>query len=177
MRYVNVFTWLSKMYILIHVVSSLFPSVAKGKQFLSARRTNYAGVHCLMFSASHLTRVFQPLVMLQCCQRWTVNSVLPLQTYYFNSWQMVVKSTAANCWFRILKQQWTWMCLQVLCVDFLECSHGLLNFHVLQIFFLLYWEIIVTLLKGWPLAWKEEWCITKIMDAFSRGVCLVAFMP
>lgn len=43
--------------------------------------------------------------------------------------------------------------------------------------FLLYGEIIALPLKGWPLAWKEEWCITMIVGTFSRRVCLFVFMP
>lgn len=71
---------------------------------------------------------------------------------------------------RTVKQQLMWTCLHALCAD----SQNVLMPPSTGVFcqFLLYWEITVLTLKGWPLAWKEGWCTTIIMDIFSRRVGL-----
>lgn len=53
----------------------------------------------------------------------------------------------------------------------------LLQFACSTDLFLLYWEVILLFKKGWPLAWKEYWCIVMMTGTFSRRVGLFIFMP
>lgn len=114
------------MYILTPVLSSSFTSIQEGKAFLSLLwGTNCVGKYHLTFSASLLTRVSQPLVMLKCCQRWAVSRVvLPKALIPFPAdlWSTEDSEAAADvnlppcsvCWFS-------------------ECSHATFNWSVLSI--------------------------------------------
>lgn len=150
------------MYILISVLSSLFTSKRKIIPFITVRDKLCWKIPLYLFSLALDKGLPAP----------GDAEVLPhLGSEYLFPFKSTDLIPSRSCWSPqdseadVNLPPWSlcWLHRMFSCHFHLECSINV---------FLLYWEIIVLPLKGWPLAWKEGWCTTIIMDIFSRRVGL-----